>query len=139
MLSAQANEFLTDNHQGVLTTYRASGGLQMSIVTCGRYQEGIAFTTTQERAKLKNLRRNPRCGLLVSKDSWWGYLGIDGTARLMGPDNTGPEQLRKALREVYQVAAGKDHPNWAEYDCAMVEEQRTIVLVVPEKVYGPLA
>ena len=139
MLSVQASAFLTDNHHGVLTTHRAKGGLQMSIVTCGRYREGVAFTTTADRAKLKNLQRDPRCGILVSRDSWWGYIGIDGRATLLSPENTDAEELRAALREVYQAAAGKEHPDWDDYDRAMVQERRSIVLIVPENVYGPMA
>ena len=139
MLSDQAGMFLMDNHHGVLATHRLNGGLQMSVVTCGRYKEGVAFTTTKDRAKLKNLQRDRRCGLLVSRDSWRGYLGIDGRARLLSPENTDAEMLRRALREVYRAAAGKEHPDWTEYDYAMVQELRVVVLLVPEKVYGPMA
>ena len=59
MLTDAQREFLTSNHNGALTTFRRNGAAQMSIVTCGIYGDGVAFTTTEDRAKLRNLRRDP--------------------------------------------------------------------------------
>ena len=70
MLSDQVRTFLGETHRGVLTTFRRDGAAQMSIVSCGPYRDGVAFTTTADRAKLLNLRRNPRCSLLVSQEDW---------------------------------------------------------------------
>ena len=110
----------------------------MSIVSCAPYGEGVGFTTTEDRAKLLNLRRNPRCSLLVSQDDWWGYVVLEGEARVQGADNTPPDELRDALREVYRQIAG-EHPDWEEYDHAMVEQRRAVVTVVPDNVYGTKA
>ena len=59
MLTDQQRRFLAGNHNGALTTFRRNGAAQMSVVTCGIYGDGVAFTTTADRAKLRNLRRNP--------------------------------------------------------------------------------
>ena len=50
--------------------------------------------------------------------------------------NTGAAELRQALRDVYRAAAGRDHPDWDEYDEAMVRDRRAAVVVVPDHVYG---
>ncbi len=138
MLSPKARQFLAKSHMGALTTFRRDGAAQMSVVTCGPYQDGVAFTTTEGRAKLANLRRDPRCTLLVSQ-TWWPYLVVEGRARILDAKTTGAEELRIALREVYQAAAGKEHPNWPEYDEAMVKDRRVAVIVAPERVYGTAA
>ena len=52
--------FLDSNHNAMVVTFRRDGSAQTSIATCGPYQGGVAFTTTADRAKLANLRRNPR-------------------------------------------------------------------------------
>jgi hypothetical protein len=39
------------------------------------------------------------------------------------------------LREVFS-AAGGTHDDWDEYDRAMREERRTVVLVTPTRVYS---
>ena len=137
MLSDNVKHFLSENHQAVLTTFRRDGGAQMSIITVGAYRDGAAFTTTDDRAKLKNLRRNPRCSLLVSHDNWRPYVVLEGQAQVLAADNTDAEELKHALRDVYRSAlGGKEHPNWDEYDLAMVEDKRAAVIVVPDRVYG---
>ena len=132
MLSVPVREFLAKNHDGVFTTFRKNGTVQMSIVTCGLYGDGVAFTTARTPAKLANLRRDPRCSILVSQHNWWGYVVLQGTARICTPENTDPDELRQILRDVYQSASGQTHPDWDEYDRVMVAEGRPVVVVSPE-------
>jgi len=136
MLSDNVKKFTTENHQGVLSCFRRNGMPQMSIVTCGAYRDGVAFTTTADRSKLIILKRDPRCALMVSKQDWWGYVVLEGRATILSPDNTGAEELREALRGVYRAATNRDHPNWEEYDQAMIDDRRAAVIVVPDHVYG---
>ena len=136
MLSEKASKFLSENHNGVLTTFRRNGAAQMSIVTCGLYGNGVAFTTTADRAKLLNMKRDPRCSLLVSKPEWWGFIVLEGHAEIMSPEDTDADKLRLALRDVYKIAAGEDHPDWDDYDQAMIDQCRSAVIVVPERIYG---
>jgi PPOX class probable F420-dependent enzyme len=109
---------------------------QLSVVTCGAYRDGVAFSTTAGRAKLINLKRDPRCSLMVSKEDWWGYIVLEGKATILSPDNTPADELRDALRDVYRAATGGDHDNWPEYDQAMVDDHRAAVIVVPDQIYG---
>lgn len=136
MLPDRIRTFATVNHRGVLTTFRRNGAAQMSIVSCGPLRDGIAFTTTAERAKLRNLKRNPRCSLLVSQSDWRSYTVLEGQAVLLSPENSDPEELRQVLRDVYRAAGGGEHSNWEEYDQAMREQVRSAVIVVPEHIYS---
>lgn len=136
MLSDKVRKFLSQNHQAVLTTFRVNGAAQMSIIMVGAYRDGVAFTTTAGRAKLANLVREPRCSLLVSKQDWWGYVVLQGRAKVLASDNTDAAELRQTLRDVYRAAAGKDHPDWDDYDRAMVRDRRAAVVVIPDHVYG---
>ena len=138
MIPDSVKEFASGTHRGVLTTFRRNGGAQMSIITCGPMRDGIAFTVTEDRAKLKNLRRNPRCTLLVSHEDWRPYVALEGTAQIISANNTGAEELRLALREAYRAASGEDHPNWDEYDQAMRDDRRSVIIVVPDQIYGTL-
>ena len=139
MLPDKVREFVDQNNHAVLTTFRRSGAAQMSILTVGPYRDGVAFTTTADRAKLANLRRDPRCSLLVSHDSWWGYVVLEGRAKVMSSDNTQAEELRMALRDVYRAASGQEHSDWEEYDQAMRDDRRSAVVVVPDRIYGTAA
>ena len=82
MLDDNLRNFVAENRRGVLTTFRRDGSAQMSIITCGPLQDGVAFTTTEDRAKLKNLRRNPRCSLLVGPG---GLVGLHCAAGARPP------------------------------------------------------
>ncbi len=137
MLPANVKQFATENHRGVLTCFRKNGMPQVSIVTCGSYGDGVAFSTTADRAKLINLQRDPRCSLMISKEDWWGYVVLEGKATILSADNTPADELRDALREVYKAATNTDHPNRPEYDQAMVNDRRAAVIVVPDHIYGP--
>ena len=135
MLTDKVKEFMSTNHKAVLTTYRKNGNAQMSIIVVGPYRDGAAFTTTADRAKLRNLNRAARCTLLVSQDSWWGFLVLEGHAEILSPANTEAEVYRETLRGVYRSIAG-EHSNWEEYDQAMLDEGRSAVIVIPDRVYG---
>ncbi len=135
MLPENIREFISNNDKAVLSTFRRNGQAQLSIVVVGAHDDGAAFTTTEDRAKLLNLRRDPRCSLLVSQDSWWGFVVLEGTARILAADNTDPEILRQAFRAVYRSISG-EHPDWDEYDQAMVDDNRAVVIVVPDTIYG---
>ena len=135
MIPDNIRDFISNNDKAVLSTFRRSGQAQLSIVVVGAHDDGAAFTTTEDRAKLLNLRRDPRCSLLVSQDSWWGFVVLEGAARILASDNTDPEELRQAFRDVYRSISG-EHPDWDEYDRAMVEDRRAVVIVVPDQIYG---
>ena len=108
----------------------------MSIITCGPLRDGVAFTVTFDRAKLLNLKRNPRCSLLVSQEDWWGFVVLEGHADILSADNTDADEFRLALRDTYRTASGEEHPNWAEYDQAMIDDKRSAIIVMPEHIYG---
>ena len=136
MLPENVIEFVSENHQAVMTTFRRDGAAQMSIVTVGTYGDGAGFTTTEDRAKLHNLARNPRCSLLVSKSDWWGYVVLEGHAKVLRRGESDDDELRDALRGIYRAASGQEHPDWDEYDQAMIADRRAAVIVVPERIYG---
>ena len=135
MIPDNLKDFIAKNNKAVLSTFRKDGNAQLSIVVVGPHDDGAAFTTTADRAKLINLKRDSRCSLLVSQDSWWGYVVLEGKARIMSSDNTDADVLRLALRDVYMSISG-EHPNWDEYDQAMIDERRSVVIVVPDRTYG---
>ena len=136
MLPESVIEFVSENHQAVLTTFRRDGAAQMSIVTVGSYGDGAGFTTTEDRAKLHNLARNSRCSLLISKADWWGYIVLEGRAKLLRRGEADEAELRDALRGIYRTASGQEHPDWEEYDQSMIDDRRAAVIVVPERIYG---
>ena len=134
-----ALSFLTKNHRGVIGTKQPNGSIHSSIVVCGIYESMGAFVSVYPKSqKIKNLRRNPSCTILSVSDDWREYVTIEGEATLLDYNNTDPHILRPLLRNVYMACSETKHPDWDEYDQAMVDQKAVIVTVNPEKVYGLL-
>src|SRR5258705_12240828 len=96
-LPPQIEQFLHDNPQGVLTSFRRNGMPQLSIVTVYPRDGGVGISITETRAKVKNLLRDPRCSILVSHVDWGsGFLVFEGKAELVHSGNSDPETLRLA-------------------------------------------
>ena len=79
-------EFIRANNDAVLSTFRKNGAVQLSIVTVGYYKGGACFTTTSDRAKFYNMKRDPRCSLLISGSDWRPYVVLEGTANIYFTD-----------------------------------------------------
>ncbi len=129
-----------NNHRGVITTFQANGAAQSSIVVCGSYQGNAAFVIVKGRsAKTRNLRKDARCTVTSVADNWRTCAIVEGQATLMDYQNTDAEKMRVELREVFRACGDKDHPDWEEYDQAMVKQDAVIVLVKPDRVYGKMS
>jgi PPOX class probable F420-dependent enzyme len=117
----------------VLATIHRDGRPQLSNILYVHDEDGrIKISVTQTRVKTRNLRRDPRAALHVQGRDAYEYLVIDGTAELIEGDG-----LAEKLRDYYRKARG-DHPNWAEYDAAMVKEQRLLISLSVDYAYGSL-
>src|SRR4051794_26148388 len=127
-------EFLRPRHRAVLVTRRASGGLQLSPVTCGVDAEGrIVVSTYPQRAKVTNARRDPAVSLCVFSDDWDGpWAQVDGQAEVLDlPDALEP------LVEYYRSISG-EHPDWTEYREAITRQGKSLLRVTVTG-WGPIA
>lgn len=133
----EVQPFMQANHRGVITTFQRNGAAQNSIVVCGAYQGKAAFVIVNgASAKARNLRRDNRCTVMAVTDDWRSFAVVEGSAEIKDYRNTDAEEMRVELRDVFRACGDKDHPDWGEYDQAMVKQDAVIVLVEPQRVYG---
>jgi len=128
-------EFLRSRHSGILVTSRADGAPQLSPVTYGVDPEGrVVVSTYPERAKARNLKKRPAASFMALGDGFnEAWVQVDGTAEVLDiPESVEP------LVDYFRAAAGKEHPDWAEYRAAMVEQGKSIVRLTIER-WGPVA
>ena len=127
----KARDFIREHHSAVLCTFRADGRPQMSPVGAVVDDEGRVVISSRETAyKVKNLRRDPRVSVLVTKPNSWDWVQVDGTATTLSlPDAMEP------LVDYYRRASG-EHPDWDDYRAAMERERRLVVYVDIERA-GP--
>jgi PPOX class probable F420-dependent enzyme len=126
--------FVRPRHHVVLVTRRRDGAPQLSPVAAGVDAEGrIVVSTYPQRAKVANLRRDPRASVLVLSDDWDGaWVQVDGTAEVLDL----PEAV-EPLVEYFRVIAG-EHPDWDEYRQAMVDQGKCLLRITIER-WGPIA
>jgi PPOX class probable F420-dependent enzyme len=129
----RAREYLKPRHQGILATIKRDGRPQLSNVLYVLDDGGqIRISVTQTRAKVHNLRRDPRASLHVAGKDFWEYLVVEGTAQFIEG-----EGVLAALRDYYRMVRG-EHPNWEEYDAAMVRDERLLLWISVERAYGQI-
>ena len=126
--------FLTERHHVVLATTRTDGSPQLSPVTAGLDGQGrLVISTYPHRAKVHNIRRDPRVSACVLSDDFNGpWVQLYGAGEVLDmPDALEP------LVEYYRGIAG-EHPDWDEYRQAMHDQGKCIIRVRIES-WGPVA
>ena len=138
---------LAARRKGTLATLRRDGRPQLSVVTYAWYpdEDGrqlVRISTVERRAKVANLRRDPRASFLVPDDSGWSYAVVEGHVELSGVatfhDDEVVEELIRVYRDAHRGAHSEpgEHPDWAEYRRAMVDDHRLVARLVFEHAYG---
>ncbi len=98
----------------------------------------IVISVTDDRAKTRNLRRDPRSVVHVTEPSSWSYLAFDGTVELSPPAASVDDETCNRLVAYYEAVAGQAHPDWAAYRQAMVDEKRLLISFTPTSVVGQI-
>ena len=125
-------------HQSVLTTLRKDGKPQLSNVLHTVDDDGlIRISTTADRAKYVNLRREPWAALKVDGESFWSYAVIEADVTFSevaaDPQDAAVEELVDYFRTI-----NGEHSDWDDYRRAMVGDQRVVVRLTPTRAYGLL-
>ena len=101
----QARPFLESHHWGIVTTHQRDGAAQNSIVYCGAYRGQAVFVAVYGKsAKVRNLRRDPRCTVLaVAKGLEKLGDGRGGRATLRLRQHRGRGDARPVPRNVQRL------------------------------------
>jgi PPOX class probable F420-dependent enzyme len=126
----EARGFLKANHKAVLATFRPEASLHLSLVLAGVDGEGRAIiSSTEDRVKVRNLRRDPRASLCAMPDRFFGGgVQVHGTATVVSL----PEAM-EPLIDYYRRSAGREHEDWEEYRRAMERERRVLIRIEIER------
>jgi PPOX class probable F420-dependent enzyme len=133
----QVAGFLAEHHLAVVTTVGASGRAQATVVSAGPVDGRIAFVSRDHTAKVRNVRRSGRASVTVVNPANKRYLTVEGPADPHPWDPAQEAACLDLLARAYE-AAGRPPEGWDDFGATMREEQRTVVLVSPERIYGSL-
>lgn len=137
-MSAEGLEqLIAGTHGGALVALKRDGRPQISNVS-HVFQPGtglLRISTTADRAKVANLRRDPRASYYVSSENQWSYAVAEGTVELTPVAADPHDAVVDELVEVYRLIQG-EHPDWDEYRAAMVADRRLVIRLAVDRVYG---
>ncbi|WP_242906996.1 PPOX class F420-dependent oxidoreductase [Actinomadura terrae] len=128
---------LAEHDLGVLATLKRDGRPQLSNVNY-HYDAGrrlVRVSVTADRAKARNLARDPRASLHVSSADGWSYTVAEGTAELSAVAADPGDAAVEELISVYRDIRG-EHPDWDDYRRAMVADGRLVIRLHVERLYG---
>jgi PPOX class probable F420-dependent enzyme len=130
----QLVEFLRTRHRAILMTTKSDGGPQLSPNTSGIDSQGrVVISTYPKRAKVANIRREPRVSVCMLSDDWDGpWVQLHGRAEVLDL----PEAV-EPLVEYFRSISG-EHPNWDEYREAMVRQGKSLIRITIDS-WGPVA
>lgn len=141
---AEVTDYLAEEHGLVIiSTTQRDGRVLSSVANCGVIDHPLtgaprlALVSAGGAARLTHVRRGSEVTIAIRRG--WKWRSVTGSAEIVGPDDStsgiDSEALRRLLRAVFQ-AAGGTHDDYEEYDRAMIEERRAVILVTPDRILG---
>ena len=127
-----ARAFLREHHRAVLVTSRRDGKPQTSPVTAAVDAEGFVVVSSRETAmKVNKAERTPWGALCACTDGFFGsWVQVEGPLSIVRL----PEAM-DGLVAYYRSVSG-EHPDWADYEAAMVRDRRVLLRMAIERA-GP--
>jgi PPOX class probable F420-dependent enzyme len=133
-----ALSFARSIRRSVLATIRGNGRPQLSNVTHQIDPDGlIRISLTADRAKYRNLLREPWAALHVTSDDFWSWVVIEADVELTDVASDPHDDVVEELIRYYRGAAG-EHPDWDDYRRAMVADRRVVARLRAVRAYGLL-
>jgi PPOX class probable F420-dependent enzyme len=138
MDTEKALEAARATHQSIFVTLRKDGRPQLSNVLHYVGDDGVVrVSTTADRAKYTNLRRQPWAALHVDGSTFWSWAVLEGDVSLTPVAADPGDSTVDELVDYYRAISG-EHDDWDDYRAAMVREQRLVVHLTPTRAYGAL-
>jgi PPOX class probable F420-dependent enzyme len=132
----EAVDFARTTRQSLLTTIRGDGRPQLSNVFHHVFDDGIIrISITANRAKYRNLSREPWAALHVTRDDFFAYVVLEGEVELSPVAAQPDDPTVDELVTHYRAVVG-EHEDWDAFRKAMVTERRSLARFRPNRAYG---
>ena len=132
----EALPLLQGNHTGVAISVTPKGRAQSTVVSTAVLDGKLGFASRPHTVKLKNIARTGRATVTVIKLDTRRYVTVEGPASIEPWQDT-PAHIKR-LQNLY-VAMGRAPKGTDEqFAQQMRDEERSLILVTPERLYGSL-
>ena len=133
-----AVNWAVDTHHGVLITLRKDGRPQSSDIAYAFIEGKFCISVTRRRAKTINLLRDNRAVLHITTPDTWSYVSFDGSAEITETAKVPSDNVCLELANVFTTIQKKDHPDWDEFNQAMINDERLVIRFVPTTAVGQI-
>lgn len=127
---------LQENHTGVAISVTLKGRAQSTVVSTAVLDGKVGFASRGYTVKVKNIQRTGRATVTVIKLDTRRYVTVEGPASIEPWQDT--KAHIKRLKDLYVAMGRAPKGTDEEFAQQMREEERNLVLVTPERLYGSL-
>jgi PPOX class probable F420-dependent enzyme len=132
----EALPLLQQNHTGVVISVTPKGRAQSTVVSAAVLDGKVGFASRPHTVKVKNIERTGRAAVTVIKLDTRRYVTVEGPASIEPWQDT--KAHIKRLKDLYVAMGRAPKGTDEEFARQMRDEERSLVLVTPERVYGSL-
>ena len=132
----EALPLLQENHTGVAISITPKGRAQSTIVSTAVLDGKLGFASRPRAIKVKNIRRTGRATITVIKLDTRRYVTVEGPASIDPWQDT--QAHIKRLKDLYVAMGRAPKGTDEEFAHQMRDEERSVILVTPERLYGSL-
>jgi PPOX class probable F420-dependent enzyme len=132
----EALPLLKENHTGVAISVTPKGHAQSTVVSTAVLDGKLGFASRPHTVKLKNIARTGRAAVTVIRLDNRRYVTVEGPASIEPWQDTHAHINR--LKELYSAMGRAPKGTDEDFARQMRDEQRSLVLIKPERVYGSL-
>jgi len=133
---AALTALVAEHRRGVLATIKADGRPQLSNIAYGLDGDVVRISVTADRAKTRNLQRDPRASLHVTSADFWRWAVVEGTAELSALTTEPGDAVGLELLALHDAVQQEPHPDPEEFFAAMVADRRQVIRLHVERLYG---
>ena len=132
----EALPLLQENHTGVAISVTPKGRAQATIVSTAVLDGKLGFASRPRTVKAKNIERTGRATVTVIKLESRRFVTVEGPASIEPWQDT-PAHIKR-LKDLYVSMARAPKGTDEEFAKQMRDEERSLILVTPERLYGSL-
>ena len=132
----EALPLLQENHTAVAITVTPKGRAQSTVVSTAVLDGKVGFASRGHTVKVKNIQRTGRAVVTVIKLDTRRYVTVEGPASVEPWQDT-PAHIKR-LKDLYVAMGRAPRGTDEEFAEQMRDEERSLVLVTAERLYGSL-
>ena len=121
----EQEQIIREERLAILATLRRDGSPQLSPINYVYQDDQILISTTCDRAKCHNVRRNPQVSLCILRQGGRPYVTVFGQAQIEETD------IAERTAAIFRSMSDRTLPdNFGEL---LAQQRRVLIVVTPER------